>query len=149
MGNPEIEPAFWSEDLGPLLTGLRSSVRGLSSQQAASALRLFGPNTVEDAFRLNVFRLLLRQLASPLILILIFAAAVSLILQEWADSAIVLAIVLGSSLLGFYQEYRASIAVEQLKRRLTLNCRVMRDGVQRTLPTAALVPGDIVLLSAD
>jgi Mg2+-importing ATPase len=92
--------------------------------------------------------LLLRQLESPLVLILIFAAVISLALQQWVDSAIILAVVLGSTLLGFSQEYRASTAVEQLKRRLALNCRVVRDGVERTVPATTVVPGDLVLLSA-
>ena len=69
-------------------------------------------------------------------------------LQQWVDSAIILAIVLGSTLLGFFQEYRASAAVEQLKRRLALTCRVMRDGVERTVPVSTVVPGDLILLSA-
>jgi Mg2+-importing ATPase len=92
--------------------------------------------------------LLLRQFESPLVLILIFAAAISLTLQQWVDSAIILAIVLGSTLLGFFQEYRASTAVEQLKRRLALTCRVIRDGVERTVAVSTVVPGDLIVLSA-
>jgi Mg2+-importing ATPase len=89
-----------------------------------------------------------RQFESPLVFILIFAAAISLALQEWMDAAIILAIVLGSSLLSFFQEYRASTAVEELKRRLALMCRVMRDGVEQAVPVSTVVPGDIILLSA-
>jgi Mg2+-importing ATPase len=73
---------------------------------------------------------------------------ISLALQQWVDSAIILVVVLGSTLLGFSQEYRASTAVEQLKRRLTLHCRVRRDGLERTVPVSTVVPGDLVLLSA-
>jgi magnesium-transporting ATPase (P-type) len=80
--------------------------------------------------------------------ILIFAAAVSLGLSEWVDAAIILAIVIGSTLLGFYQEYRASAAVEELKKRLALTCRVVRDGVEGTVRADALVPGDVLVLSA-
>ena len=93
-------------------------------------------------------RLLLRQFESPLVLILAFAAALSLVLQQWADAGIILAIVLGSSLLSFFQEYRASTAVEELKRRLALMCRVVRDGEEQTVPVSAVVPGDLILLSA-
>ena len=64
------------------------------------------------------------------------------------DSTIVLAIVLGSTLLGFFQEYRASTAVEELKRRLALTCRVVRDGVELVVPVSTIVPGDIIQLSA-
>ena len=64
------------------------------------------------------------------------------------DAGIILAIVIGSSLLGFYQEYRASAAVEELKKRLALTCRVVRDGVEGTVHADALVPGDVLVLSA-
>ena len=121
---------------------------GLSSERAAAQLRLAGPNSVEDASHLSALRLLLRQFESPLVLILIFAAVISLVLQQWVDSGIILAIVLASTLLGFFQEYRASAAVEELKRRLALTCRVMRDGIERTVPVSTIVPGDLILLSA-
>ena len=92
--------------------------------------------------------MLLRQFESPLVLILIFAAAVSLGLSQWVDAGIILAIVVGSTLLGFYQEYRASAAVEELKKRLALTCRVVRDGVEGTVNADTLVPGDVLVLSA-
>lgn len=95
-----------------------------------------------------MFRLLLRQFESPLVLILAFAAAISLVLQQWTDAAIILAIVLGSSLLSFFQEYRASAAVADLKKRLALTCRVVRDGADQAVPVISVVPGDLILLSA-
>ncbi len=121
-----------------------SSPGGLSSENAAAKLRVVGPNTIEDAEKLTALRLLLRQFESPLVLILIFAAVVSLVLQQWVDSAIILAIVLGSALLGFFQEYQASKAVEELKHRLALTCRVMRHGAERTVPVSTVVPGDLI-----
>ena len=108
-----------------------------------------GRNRVEDAQRLGPLRLLWRQFESPLVLILVFAAAVSLGLSAVGgrghhprDRAS------ASALLGFYQEYRASTAVEALKRRLALTCRVVRDGVERTVHAETIVPGDVLVLSA-
>jgi P-type Mg2+ transporter len=148
MSNPVIDVPYWSQDAAGLSAALESAPGGLSSEQAAEKLRLFGPNSVEDASHLSALRLLLRQFESPLVLILIFAAAISLVLQQWLDSVIILAIVIGSTLLGFFQEYRASTAVAQLKRRLALTCRVMRDGVELMVPVSTVVPGDLILLSA-
>ena len=148
MSSPGLDTPYWSQDAAALSAALGSGPGGLSSEKAAAKLRLVGPNSVEDASHLSALRLLLRQFESPLVLILIFAAAISLALQQWVDSAIILAIVLGSTLLGFFQEYRASAAVEQLKRRLALTCRVMRDGVERMVPVSTVVPGDLILLSA-
>ncbi len=148
MNGPGLDAPYWSQDAAALSAALGSGPGGLSSEGAATKLQVVGPNSVEDASRMSAFRLLLRQFESPLVLILIFAAAISLVLQQWVDAAIILAIVLGSTLLGFYQEYRASAAVEELKRRLALTCRVMRDSVERTVSVSTVVPGDLILLSA-
>src|SRR3990167_6183561 len=110
MADPGIDVPYWSRDVAELSAALGSGSQGLSSKAAAARLRLVGRNSVEDVRRLSTLRLLLRQFESPLVLILIFGAAVSLTLREWADAGIILTIVLGSTLLGFYQEYRASAA---------------------------------------
>ena len=148
MSGPRLDIPYWSQDAAALSAALGSGPGGLSSEAVGAKLRLVGPNSVEDPTHLSALRLLLRQFESPLVLILIFAAAISLMLQQWVDSAIVLAIVLGSTLLGFSQEYRASAAVDELKRRLALTCRVVRDGIERTVPVSTVVPGDLILLSA-
>jgi len=148
VGVPDTTAPYWSVDVGDLTTSLGSGPNGLSAARAAERLAVVGPNSVEDAQRLGPLRLLWRQVGSPLVLILIFAAAVSLGLSQWVDAGIILAIVIGSSLLGFYQEYRASAAVEELKKRLALTCRVVRDGVEGTVHADALVPGDVLVLSA-
>ena len=148
MTGTGVGSAYWSQDASALAAALQSGSCGLSSDRAAAQLLLNGPNSVDDAPRLSALRLLVRQFESPLVLILAFAAAISLALQQWVDATIILAIVLGSSLLGFFQEYRASTAVEELKRRLALMCRVIRDGSEQVVPVSTIVPGDLILLSA-
>lgn len=148
MSVPDTTAPYWSREAGDVSTSLGSGPNGLTPARAAERLAVVGPNSVEDAQRLGPLRLLWRQVESPLVLILIFAAAVSLSLSQWVDAGIILAIVVGSSLLGFYQEYRASAAVEELKKRLALSCRVVRDGVEGAVHADALVPGDVVVLSA-
>ena len=93
-------------------------------------------------------RLLLSQFKSPLVLILIFAAIVSGIVGEWVDASIVLAIVLGSTILGFVQEYTASNAVEKLRSQVTIKSSLLRGGQPQMLPSEQVVPGDVVVLSA-
>ncbi len=148
MSGSTVDLPYWSQDASALAAALHSGPVGLSSDRAAAQLLLIGPNSIEDAPRLGTLRLLLRQFESPLVLILAFAAAISLVLHQWMDAAIILVIVLGSSLLGFFQEYRASTAVEELKHRLALMCRVVREGVEQTVPVSTIVPGDLILLSA-
>jgi Mg2+-importing ATPase len=93
-------------------------------------------------------KLLARQFSSPLVLILLAGALLSLVTRQWLDASIILAIVLGSAALGFWQERRASVAVARLRERLALTAQVVRGGVRRTLPVTEIVPGDLVLLSA-
>ena len=119
-------PAYWSLEPVALAAALNAAPNGLSAEEAAARLQRVGPNSVEDSPQLGALRLLARQFESPLALILVFAAVISLVLQQWVDAAIILAIVLGSALLSFFQEYRASAAVAALKKRLALTCRVIR-----------------------
>lgn len=148
MPTATLEAAYWSLDPNTVAAQFGTGPGGLTSRQAEAQLAAVGPNSVADTPRLTALRLLLSQFESPLVLILAFAAAISLVLQQWVDAAIILAIVLGSSLLSFYQEYRASTAIEDLKKRLALTARVLRDGLEQVLPVIRIVPGDFVLLSA-
>ncbi len=92
--------------------------------------------------------LFLNQFKSPLVLILIFAAIVSAFVREWTDAVIVLAVVLGSTLLGFVQEYRAGNAVEKLRSQVTIKSSILRAGQPQIVPSEQVVPGDVALLSA-
>ena len=141
-------PPYWSRPLDDLFAELGSSPSGLSEARAAAILQSAGPNSIEERAEGRALALLLRQFANPLVLILLFGAGISLFLREWIDAAIIVAIVAGSALLSFYQEYRASAAVAELRRRLKLTARVVRGGVEAAIPVDRIVPGDIVLLAA-
>lgn len=146
MNGPE--PPFWTRPAPALQAALGSGPRGLSSAEAARRLQAEGPNTLDEDNGGGAAQLLLRQFKSPLVLILVFGAAVSAVLRDWLNAAIIIVVVLGSCSLGFLQEYRASRAVGRLRSRLALTIKVLRDGVERTVPTRELVRGDIVLLGA-
>jgi Mg2+-importing ATPase len=131
-----------------LAVELHSSPRGLGAADARRRLARYGRNALEAGADTRLSRLLVRQFTSPLVLILLAGAAISTALREWTEAAIILAVVLGSALLGAGQEWRASTAVAALRRRLALHATAWRDGVVRPVPVNALVPGDVVLLSA-
>ncbi|MFN9490837.1 MAG: magnesium-translocating P-type ATPase [Betaproteobacteria bacterium] len=139
---------YWSPEAGEILAALQTSPAGLAGREAAHRLALHGSNTVESGEVASALRLFLAQFSSPLVLILIVGAAISLLVQDWVEAWIILSIVCGSCLLGFVQEYRASNAVAALRARLALRVRVRRDGVVSVLDAALLVPGDIVELAA-
>ena len=90
--------------------------------------------------------LLWRQLSSPLILVLIASGAVALALGEIADGAVVLAVVVANSAIGFVQEWRAGRAIQALGALVPERATVVRDGVRAQLDAERVVPGDIVEL---
>lgn len=139
---------FWSRTPEQLFTVLGSSTAGLTDIDASARLRSCGLNVIAEHGSASRLQLLAKQFASPLVLILVFGAFISLILRDLTDAIIILAIVLGSALLSFWQEYRASQAVAALRSQLALTCRVLRDGAEQTVPASTLVPGDVLLLAA-
>jgi Mg2+-importing ATPase len=139
---------FWSEPAEDLLARLNSTSHGISTADARARLARYGPNVIRDEDQPGVLRLLIRQFSSPLVLILVVGAAISLLLKDIGDAIIILVIVCGSALLGFWQEARASKAVMALRSRLALTSRVLRDGKEVVVPAASLAPGDVILLSA-
>jgi Mg2+-importing ATPase len=121
---------------------------GLSTQEATSRLEKNGPNILETHSRNSAWKLLLRQFESPIILILFAATIISMFLGEVTDGIIILAIIIPSGLLGFWQEHRASKTMETLMSRVQIHVEVIRDGKQVTIPIAELVVGDLVSLRA-
>ena len=97
---------------------------------------------------MQVLPLLMAQFKSPIILILLIAAGLSLFLGEVADASIILAIVLASGLLGFWQEWGAADALKKLLALVQTRATVLRDGQAIDIPTEQVVPGDVVLLRA-
>ena len=146
--NADDGSAFWSRSAGQLYAALRSGAQGLDQAEAERRLRQHGANVLDEEPAAGVGRLALRQFKSPLVLILVFGAAVSATLQQWLDAAIILAVVLGSCGLGFAQEWRASTAVAQLRRRLALTVKAFRGGRLQTVEARQLVPGDVVQVAA-
>ncbi|MBP8242438.1 MAG: magnesium-translocating P-type ATPase [Thermoflexales bacterium] len=140
--------AYWSVPPEQLLSQLDVTDKGLLPADAENRFRTYGPNALEQQHQTRALVLLLSQFKSPLVLILIFAAAISIFVGEYTDALIVLAVVFGSTLLGFTQEYRAGNAVEKLRSQVTLKAKVLRGGESRTIDAERVVPGDIALLSA-
>jgi Mg2+-importing ATPase len=147
-GNWSRPEQYWSQPPATLLALLHSTPDGLSAEEAGRRLSQVGPNVLEAKKKATALGVFINQFKSPIILILIFATALSAVLKDWVDAVIILAIVLGSALLSFLQEYRASTAAEKLRAQVTVKATVLRDGQTRQAPAEELVPGDVVHLSA-
>ncbi len=139
---------YWSLPPQALLAALGSAEAGLPGTEAEARLKRYGANRLGDAHHALAWRLFLAQFRSPLVLILLFAAAVAAIVHDWLDSLIVAVIVMISTAISFIQEYRASRSVEALQARVAVNATVLRDGRELALPVDGIVPGDVVRLSA-
>ena len=141
-------PPFWAGPVDAVLAGLAVRGEGLTRDEAQRRLLQYGANRTSDRRKATPLGLLLNQFRSPLVILLLFAMTLSLFLGETTDGVIVLAIVLGSALLGFWQEYRASDAVARLLAVIQTRVTVLRDDHEVELPHDALVPGDVIVLAA-
>jgi Ca2+-transporting ATPase len=123
-----------------------SAMGGLSEGLAAERSSEFGPNRLEEIGRVSPWRQFASQFTEFIVLVLIAAAVVSGILQEWMDAIAILVIVVLNAILGFVQQYRAERALEALKKMAAPLARVIRDGETRSVPAEELVPGDVIAL---
>ncbi|MGD0115817.1 MAG: magnesium-translocating P-type ATPase [Dehalococcoidia bacterium] len=129
-----------------VLDQLGSSENGLSAAEATIRLAKVGPNAIRS-HGANALDVLLRQLKSPLLILLVAAAAVSVFVGERTDAYIIFSIMALSVGLGFFNEFRAARAVEALHSRVRHDALTFRDGKVVQVSVTALVPGDIVRLS--
>ncbi|HPD60397.1 MAG TPA: bifunctional lysylphosphatidylglycerol flippase/synthetase MprF [Thermodesulfobacteriota bacterium] len=144
----DITNAFWSLPAQDLLRQLNTEPQGLTNEDARQRLGHFGENRLKPQTHLNVLSLFVSQFKSPIILILLFAAGLSFFLHDSTDALIILAIILISGFLGFWQEKGAAHAVENLLKIVQTKTKVLRDKIPVEIPFEEVVPGDIVLLSA-
>ena len=126
-----------------VLHALDSRASGLSSAEASTLLQTVGPNALA-VHTVTLFRVLVRQLRNPLLLLLFAAAVASALTGAIADGIIIVAIVALSVGLGFVNEYRSEIAVNALHSNITHCANAWRDGVLTTVDVRDLVPGDVV-----
>ena len=119
---------------------------GLNQEQAEKLLQTYGLNVIKKSSSISPLKILVSQIASPLIFILIAASAISILLREYTDALFILFVVIINSILGFYQEYKAENTMEKLKQSVSKTVKVLRSGKYSTISTDYLVPGDVFIL---
>jgi Mg2+-importing ATPase len=139
---------FWDMPQRDLLTLLKATPAGLTSDEAKQRFRLHGPNSLVGESRFAPLIGFLRFFANPLVLILLAASAISIVLGDHVGGAIIIAIVLLSVVVNFYVEFQARHAVEDIRKQVATTAAVLRDGHEQELPVAELVPGDVIRLNA-
>lgn len=122
------------------------SQKGLSKEEVEERQKKFGKNKLPEEKPLSAFKIFLEQFKSPLIYILLIAGIITLFLKEYTDSIVIFAAVILNAVVGFVQENKASQALRELKRVLSINAIVFRNGKEEEVLADELVPGDVILL---
>lgn len=133
------------EVISALNTDLES---GLKTADVEANAAKYGPNELTEQKGKSFLSKLKDQFSDFLVLILIGAALVSVFVGEVQDAVVILAIVIVNAFLGLYQEGKAEKSLEALKKMASPNAKVVRNGVTKVIPSADLVPGDLVILDA-
>ena len=144
---------YYLKDTEDILDELHSGLNGLSSEDAELRLAQNGKNKLAETKKEPMIHMFLRQLADPMIIILIVAAIVSAVIavtqkESFADVIIIGIVVLLNAILGVYQESKAEEAIEALQKMTAATSKAIRDGVLRVVKSEDLVVGDILVLEA-
>ncbi len=136
-----------------VLKNVESTPSGLTEKEAASRLEKFGLNKLKEAKKDSLLKRFVKQLADPMIIILLVAAGVSALTEIFenafpTDACIILAVVLINAILGVFQESKAEKAIEALQAMTSSMSKVIRDGKHIQVKSEELVKGDIIILEA-
>ncbi|MCH8048750.1 HAD-IC family P-type ATPase, partial [Patescibacteria group bacterium] len=144
-----IPKTIWHSILAKEAVKILASNTELGLKESEVELRQneYGLNSLPEDKPLSSLVLFLRQFKSPLIFILVLAGGVTLWLQEYTDSAVIFSAVLLNTVIGYFQENKATKALSQLKTILRQNALVIREGNEREVLQEELVPGDLVILT--
>lgn len=147
MGIATPPPAqFWALTEAEALARTESGRAGLPSEEAVARERDGPPRFPEQ--HTGTAQLLIRQFRNPIVVLLSAATLLSVFLRDATDAAIIGAIIIGSGVLGFFQERGAVRAVQSLMASVRVQIEVVRDGVPTTVPVADVVRGDVVIFNA-
>ncbi|WP_288623663.1 cation-translocating P-type ATPase [uncultured Streptococcus sp.] len=151
MSKEQSKALFYTQGKYETLEALQSSREGLSTAEAQKRLDEYGHNELEEGQKRGLLAKFLDQFKDLMIIILLVAAALSVITEGTeglTDALIILAVVILNAAFGVYQEGQAEAAIEALKDMSSQIARVRRDGLVVEIDSRELVPGDIVMLEA-
>ncbi len=130
---------------------LGTSEEGLSDKEAAARLEKYGKNTLRQKPPKSIWKMIVEQITDVMVIILLIAAAFSLVMyfledEGLAECIVILVVIALNATIGVVQEKRAANALEALKNMTAPTARVLREGEESVVPASELVPGDIVYL---
>lgn len=135
---------FWTYESKDMLKKLNTDENGLSSREAEKRIDEYGQNILEERRSSSNLEMFINQFKNPIIIILIFAAFLSIFLKDYTDGIIILIIIMISSLLSYSHESKANNAVKKLLSSVSVTSSVLRDGKFEEIDNAMLTVGDII-----
>ena len=135
---------FWTYESKDMLKKLNTDENGLSSREAEKRIDKYGQNILEERRSSSNLEMFINQFKNPIIIILIFAAFLSIFLKDYTDGIIILIIIMISSLLSYSHESKANNAVKKLLSSVSVTSSVLRDGKFEEIDNAMLTVGDII-----
>ncbi len=132
-----------NNEISEVFNKLHTQENGLTTSEAKKRLETYGPNEIPEKKEKPIIKFL-RNFWGPIPWMIEIAAILSIIIGEWDDFFVILAMLLINAIVRFWEENKADNAVEMLKQKLALNARVLRDGKWTDLLARELVPGDVI-----
>ncbi|NJE75154.1 cation-translocating P-type ATPase [Pseudoflavonifractor sp. SW1122] len=140
--------AYYKQTPQQALETQKTSVNGLSGQEAQARAQQFGPNQLAEGEKKSVLQVFAEQFKDLLVIILIIAALISAASGNLESTIVIIAVLILNAILGTVQYFKAEKSLESLKAMSSPTAKVLRDGKRMEIPSTQIVPGDIVLLEA-
>jgi P-type Ca2+ transporter type 2C len=124
------------------------ATHGLTQDEAVRRLARHGPNTLPQAQQRSAWSILLAQFRSLIVALLVAATAIAFAMGEHIEAVAILVVIVLNACIGFVTEWKAGQALSALQKQSVRLTHVVRDGAEKQIPAAELVPGDLIVLAA-
>ncbi|MFW5746756.1 MAG: cation-transporting P-type ATPase, partial [Nanoarchaeota archaeon] len=138
---------WYRKEIDVVLADFSTGSKGISQEEAKRRLKEYGPNVFAREERFRLLKLFFGQFKNLLIIILLLAGVISYVVGATSDALVIFVIVLLNVLIGFFQEFKTEKSLQALRKLVSSEAVVIRDGAQRQIPAEQIVPGDILVLN--
>ena len=142
------EKEWHQKTVDEVYAALESSAEGLSSSELSERINRYGRNVLPGKKKITLFKIVLNQFLSPLIYVLLAAAILALVLNEYSDAGFIFLVLILNAVIGAYQEYKAEAKASALEDMIKIKVKVKRDDKIQVVDSEELVPGDMVMLES-
>lgn len=143
----EIKNDIFKYDYNKILDDLEvKKDKGLSQKEAEKRFKKYGPNSLKQSSQVSPLQIFIDQFKNILVILLLIASGFSFFIGDTVEAIAIGAVIILNALFGFVTEYRAEKSVEELKKMITTESKVLRDGEVQNIKSKNIVPGDIVVI---